>query len=222
MVFWLSYPQDCIGVALEEIRDLKSNDTLLKDTGGKVLYAGWMSGKWDFYADAYKEAADRLVDQIQENWAPDDRLILPAIFMYRHFVELKLKWIIIHLQLFSGTKISKFNIHDIWQLWIYVKDHLSCLDGGKLEKNTENNLDRIIKELSTLDPTSYYFRYSHDNQDQDIPLPERLSMENFKDVMEGLKNGFALIEGGIDYEKEMRAFDAEIQAELYSYMNDLY
>lgn len=61
--------------------------------GEKRLFAGWMVGQWQWYPDAYKQAADKLVNQIEgHSW--EDRLIFPVIFLYRHFVELKLKYLI--------------------------------------------------------------------------------------------------------------------------------
>jgi hypothetical protein len=209
---------------MEEIRYPQPNDTLIKESGDKVLYADWMSGKWNFYADAYKEAADKLVDQIQEDWGPDDKLILPIIFMYRHFVELKLKWIIIHLDGFSGTRISDglFNQHRLFELWIYLKNHLNCLRCGQLDKDIKNGLEKLIKELSSLDPESFRFRYSHDTRFNEVPLPERISMEHFKTTMGVIDNGLEYIEAGIYMEKEARDLDAELQVEMNSYMEDYY
>lgn len=206
----------------DEIRDPEPGDTLIKESGDKTLYADWMAGNWYFYPDGYKEAADRLVDQIQENWAPDDRLICPIIFLYRHFVELKLKAIVIELDRLSGTEMpdGQFTKHELRQLWSYVKSHLNCIRDGELDKQISNILDKLIKDLADLDPDSMHFRYPHNKKFEEMKLPYSLSMGNFKDVMEGLKNGLALIEAGIDLEKEARALDAELQAEVNSYMSD--
>jgi hypothetical protein len=51
-----------------DICDAMAGDTFIKNTGDKMLYAGWMVGQWDAYANGYKMAADKLV-----------RIVLPKI-----------------------------------------------------------------------------------------------------------------------------------------------
>lgn len=49
-----------------EIRYPKIGDVLIKQTGGrqaKLLFADWMVGKFSWYADGFKLAADKVVDQ---------------------------------------------------------------------------------------------------------------------------------------------------------------
>src|ERR1043166_1697277 len=114
-----------------EIRYPRIGDALIKETGGKqgkLLFADWMVGKFCWYADGFKLAADKIVDQISgEPW--DDQLINPVIFLYRHFVELKLKEIILELDSLGGTDVPKgiFMNHDLMNLWDYLKKHLSCI-----------------------------------------------------------------------------------------------
>jgi hypothetical protein len=200
---------------MEERRDPRPGDTLISKAGGKVLHADWMIGKWQFYVDAYKEAADRLVDQLQE-WGSDDHLTLPILFMYRHFVELKLKWIVFHIAWFAGVEAPKVN-HDLTGLWKFILGNLDCLGGG-LDKKMETGIDGLIKELAILDPSSMTFRYSHNKADQEMPLPESLSMEHFKKNIAILTWGLDYIEGGIDAEKEGRAIEAELEREYQSYL----
>ena len=42
-------------------------------------------------------------------------------------------------------------------------------------------------------------------------------MKNLKDTMNKISNAFGLIEGGIDAEREGRASDAELEAEMRSF-----
>jgi hypothetical protein len=205
-----------------EIRYPQLGDRLAEEHGDKVLFADWLSGRWYHYADAYKEGADKLVDQIDE-MLPDDRVILPIIFLYRHFVELKLKWIIIYLDMFGGTQMPQgsFRTHDLFQLWAYARNHLVCLRStATADEKITDATAALIKELSDLDPGSMHFRYPHDNEMKEFLLPRCLGMKQFKDAMAILANGLLYIESGIDIERDGRALDARLEAEWRRYAED--
>lgn len=46
------------------------------------------------YADGYKRAANILVDHVDQNNCDQDFVAFPVLFLYRHYIELKLKEII--------------------------------------------------------------------------------------------------------------------------------
>ena len=201
-----------------EIEDLKPDDVLIQAGNlneGKVLFGDWLQGNWDLYADGYKVAADILVEQLEGN-PQEDRLICPVLFMYRYFVELKLKHLILSLDRLSGTQISKekFGKHHLSPLWIYVREHLDCVGGEGNSAELFASLGARIEELNQLDPDSMHFRYSHSKAFQEMAIPDSLSMSNLKGTMNKINNAFGLIEAGIDYEMEGRAIDAELEAEM--------
>lgn len=113
--------------------------------GEKRLFAAWMIGQWHWYPDAYKQAADKLVDQI-EGHSHEDRLIFPIIFLYRHFVELKIKEIIIQLDRLSGTQIAEkqFKKHQLMPLWSYAREHLACINNANWDNDILPSLERMI------------------------------------------------------------------------------
>jgi hypothetical protein len=194
----------------------KRGDKLLDSApqpGEKRLFSGWMKGQWLWYPDAYKQAADKLVDQIEGHpW--EDRLIFPVIFLYRHFVELKLKYLIIELDRLSGTRIEdrQFNRHQLIPLWSYVKDHLNCIREASWDNEILSSLESLIRDFDRLDSDSYHFRYSHDTKFQQNPLPDSISLEHFKQALARMEGGFGYIEGGIDMEVEGRNLGADFNA----------
>lgn len=140
-----------------EIRYPRNGDHLIEEGGDRqTLFGEWIRGRWISYADGYKTAADLLVEKI-EGHAPEDILILPIVFMYRHHIELRLKYIITALDVLSGTQIQNLAIHNLIPLWDYVKDHLDCIRGGPFDPGMMASLDELITELSNLDPNSYRF-----------------------------------------------------------------
>ena len=55
-------------------------------------------GRWELYADGFREAADRLVGSLdagEMNSPPGAALIYPILFCYRHFLELQLKALVL-------------------------------------------------------------------------------------------------------------------------------
>ncbi len=73
-----------------------------------------------------------------------------------------------------------------------------------------------MKELDGLDPDGERFRYPVDKRSQITELPESLGIKNLKDTMEKIGNAFGRIDGGIEYETEGRALDAELETEMRS------
>src|SRR5688572_11153260 len=66
--------------------------------------------------DGYKKAGDLLVEQTVENQHWRDALLYPAIFTYRQFIELSLKYLI---ATYGGTVgvAPNWKDHDLQTLW---------------------------------------------------------------------------------------------------------
>jgi len=207
---------------MNEIRKPKPGDKLISDQGLKLLDIDWPSGNWFVYAMAYKDAADRLVEQIQDYYDHDDKPALPILFLYRHWVELRLKTIIIRLDILCRTQMPKedFGKHNLENLWRYVNDHLSCLpDAGDTDQTEIGSLESLIKELSNLDHKSMNFRYPHSLTNSVFALPGIMSMSHLKAMMNVLDNGLSYVEGGLDAQEEANNIEADMEAEYRRYMD---
>jgi len=199
-----------------EIEDLTPTDRIINRHGNDetVLFSNVLVGNWSFFADGYKLAGDALVKQVEGN-PPEDCLMAPILFLYRHWVELKLKELILSLKVFSVAEIIRPNHHRLYDLWSIVKSNLDCLRDSSNEDFIL--LDARIKELDSLDPEGYRFRYPVNRKSEITELPESLGIKNLKNTMERISKAFALIDGGIDAETEGRALDSELEAEMRSY-----
>ena len=193
----------------------KAGDKLVTKSYSRtdMLWGEWLD--WNQYADGYKEAADRVVATI--NGLPhEDRLLCPIIFLYRHYVELKLKEIVLALDRLGETEIDPklFIKHDLMLFWSYIRKHLDCIR-EKPDHSILNPTGLLIKELSELDPDSMHFRYSVNKKFEKMPVPYCLDIKHFSKTMELINQGLAYIEGGIDWEKEGRSLEAEFYADMY-------
>ena len=128
------------------------------DLGGK---------NWESYAAGYKEAGDLLAMRFIRKWQSNDVLTYPMVFLYRHYVELRLKQLIILGQR-ALNEPAQFNSeasenHQLLQLWKSCREILEKLaDKGFWPKDPVNILDGVgglIREFHTKDPSATNFRY---------------------------------------------------------------
>jgi len=122
---------------------------------------------WDTYSRAYKKAADVLVEHIENISLPSDDLVYPIMFLYRHFLELTLKKLIIKMTVCDQDlqlPENIYNEHKLNILWCICEEFLlkAFPDLTAKDKDDLKQIDRIIKEFCTLDKKSTEFRYSDD------------------------------------------------------------
>ena len=123
---------------------------------------------------SYKKSGDKLIILSLEN---DDKLLYfyPAIFCYRHSVELFLKSII-------GGKILHHNLEKL-----FLK--FEAIVFQKFNAKVPKNFREIILALHDFDPSSTSFRYG-----EEIPNDEHiLDLFHFKNSMDSLENSFKII-----------------------------
>jgi hypothetical protein len=100
------------------------------------------------------------------------------------------------------------------QLWSYIRKHLNCIR-EKPEYSVLDATGTLIKELSKLDPDSMHFRYLVNTKFEKITIPYCLDIKHFSKTMELINQGLSYIEGGIDWEKEVRSQEAEYYSDMY-------
>src|SRR5260370_29182350 len=93
-----------------------------------------------------------------------DSLVFPIVFMYRHYLELRLKQIIRDGNLFLGNPSIFPKHHQIDRLWRECKVILKQVEPKVLDQDLEAVEERIL-EFSTNDPGSMAFRYPIDKDD---------------------------------------------------------
>lgn len=190
---------------------IKNGDKLVKN--GNVKRDGlWgyarkprkLSDKWDLYSIGYKKAADASIKNISRY---SDFMIYPIVFLYRQYIELRLKQIItqgnsilenssvqpnyVYTKKFEtgrkdkhGNPITKtiYQIHDLTRLWKVFKDTFE-----RLFPNDKDKLDayeKCINQFSQIDNQADKHRFPVNTNGQLLPLPwESFSLVNLQDVM---------------------------------------
>ena len=126
---------------------------------------------WDSYSRAYKKAADVLVKHIENINCPSDDLVYPIMFLYRHFLELTIKKIIVKVTVHNQElqlPEDFYNQHNLNTLWCRCEEFLlkALPDLTAKDKDDLKQINRIIKEFCELDKKSTEFRYS-DNKNSE-------------------------------------------------------
>jgi len=177
----------------EESGPLNSEITLPKwpELGDKLFVQGQgkhvaflgLRTSFSVYAIGYKDAADTLVERILEKDFGADLQFYPIAFLYRHYMELQLKQLLIcggHL-VHNESRLK--HDHDLTRLWpevrkiledVWPDSHIDELDA----------VGKCINELCSLDAESMSFRYPFTKTGQPtLPTLNRVDLINLKNVM---------------------------------------
>jgi len=117
---------------------------------------------WGRMADSYKEAADHLAKSAKDSftyamYGP------PVLFLYRHYIELRLKALLVAAGELLDDPQTIPPEHYILSLWKRVRSLLLRIspesDGAWFTR-----ADVVISDFDSLDPTSFAFRYPVDKK----------------------------------------------------------
>lgn len=117
---------------------------------------------WYRYAIAYKEAADRLAESMADTVA-GNLLGAPMMFLYRHYVELHLKSLLLDAGELLDDPQAVPPKHYLRTLWRKVRSLLLTVD-LRSDGPWFARADQIVEDLDLLDPSSFSFRYPVDNE----------------------------------------------------------
>jgi hypothetical protein len=171
----------------------------------------YVEGPWGSnphaYARGYRDAAEALVDYAMKQVRHPDFLIYPIMFLYRQFVELRLKQIAIAAAQLLDESPPRENIlqrHELEPIWSFCRRMLLKTGGGPVADL--DNVERTVKQLAWADGGSYAFRYARDKRG-DRSLPSELKgidLANVRDVMAGVGNFLDSAVDMIDAEQDAR------------------
>jgi HEPN domain-containing protein len=136
------------------------------------------------YVGSFLAAAEVLAREAIVRPEVSDRLILPALFSYRHWLELRLKALLIRTQRLGRDLLDPAWTHNLSALWERVQPALE-LALPDLDESQMTAVRSIVLEFSATDPRSEGFRYAITRRG-DVSLPEDLvevDMAHFTAVM---------------------------------------
>lgn len=143
------------------------------------------------YTDAYKDAADSLVEHAKRYKASINFLVFPILFLYRHYIELVLKQLIYTASKYLGNTQYSFKSHDLISLWETTKKLIfeldKFIDDFNIPKDELTAVENQIKQFDSLDKSSMTFRYPIDKNGNVFKnLSDYINVENVRQIMDGL------------------------------------
>jgi len=179
-------------------------------------------GDWDIYAVGYKKAGDTLVQYVLDKKCDQDFLVYPIIFLYRQYLELRLKELIFIGSWLQDKSAQMPKTHNLSSLW---KQARVGIEEVWPDRETKNHLDVVearLKELGDIDSGSYAFRYPEDTKgDASLVGLEHINLKQVCDVVQGMSH---ILDGSIDgmgeHLQAKREMMAEYRAEMRSFYNE--
>jgi hypothetical protein len=117
---------------------------------------------WDAYALGYRLAADLLAEHIGETPYHSSLLGYPILFLYRQYLELRIKELGVAAAELLAWEYEVPAHHNLLKLWESVR---SALD--EVFPESAEHLEAVeerIREFCDVDPGSYTFRYPVDTK----------------------------------------------------------
>ena len=121
--------------------------------------------RFDLYAIGYKDAADRLVELVLSDSAGRDTQIYPITFLYRQYIELRLKQIIKEGRILMDESEKLETMHYLKTLWTTAKKVINKIFEHEYDPSDSlQYAEHVILEFDKIDPNSTIFRYPIDKE----------------------------------------------------------
>lgn len=144
---------------------------------------------WDTYATGYKIAGDTLVQYVIDNNRDQDFLVYPIAFLYRQYLELRLKELIVVSSALLNKDDEFRKNHNLLSLWQLARPNIESVYPDDKNKIYLNMLEERIKELSDLDFKSDAFRYPKDQKGKDtLRGLLHINLKQLREVFQGISN----------------------------------
>lgn len=193
---------DSINVGLGTVRLPSAEDRLFSEADDPWMNAclDWYHDPSELYVVGYKEAADALVETVSRREGSADSLSFPIVFLYRQYIELRLKSLLRDGTRLLGQQYTEKSEHRLSPLWNKVKELLLAV----WPESEFAAGDSLIDQFEKVDPKSTSFRYpkglegKHSVNIQTL----KINLRNLADVIGALSVVLEGAAGGIsEYEQ---------------------
>lgn len=181
----------------------------------------WSHSEWELYTIGYKEAADNLSRNIMQSGTDQDTLIYPIVFLYRHYLELVLKSIIMRIQLLNDEKLKIPSHHKLEPLWSDCKKAIKNILKREDIKYDIKPVNDAIIQFSGIDNKSMTFRYPVSKELESL-IPSDLkyiNIRNLFEIMQKISNFFEIISialgNDLEFKREMESYFGPDTSDFY-------
>ena len=135
----------------------------------------------------YREAADLLVEEAEDEPYRRSNLIYPIVFCYRHSLELGFKQLLEeHGQAVGGA--PEHRDHKLGSIWPRCRKVIEYYN-PHADAEPLDVIQTVVGEMSDVDRDSYSFRYASDTKGQRVELKiESIDLLQLRAAMAGIHN----------------------------------
>lgn len=181
----------------------------------------WVQPSLGEYAFMYRDSAERLMELACDAPGLLNVHAIPAVYLFRHYLELSLKDMLIDAGRINDAPGSFPEGHGLRSLWTELRNLMARagLEDTNEEKTLLDVVEGMIHELDTTDPGSMSFRYPRGRQatGQQRLLSDKFEyfdMRAFRDQAQRLANFIDGCSTQLDeYLQIKRDLDAEYASE---------
>jgi len=180
-------------------------------------------GDWDTYAMGYKRAGDILVQYVIDNNSDQDFLVYPVTFLYRQYLELRLKELIFVSSRLLDQDAMIPKTHNLVALWKQARPNIEAIWPEPDTKGHLSSVEERLIELCDIDSGSFAFRYPEDKEGSaTLTGIVHINLKQLRDVIQGISH---ILDGSstgmgeyLNVKNEMNAeFMAEMRREYHEY-----
>jgi hypothetical protein len=155
---------------------------------------GTNGGPYDFgsYGEGFFEAGFKIVEAIYRGEWAIDILVYPAVFNFRHGIELYIKHLTILANRLLTTGQTMKHGHGIMDNWNALTKLLLSIRHPQFDATELNVLRDILDDFLEIDANGQVFRYPEDIKGN--PHLRDISVINIQVLGEGMKIAFELFE----------------------------
>ena len=186
----------------------RSRDSIFGIGNTERFHAKMDLGSWGVYPLAYLHAAEWLVGSIDSGANPD-LIVFPALYLYRHYLELALKRLISMGCALDSTAPKCLGSHKLQELWNEARPLIEKHTGGPDE--ALEAVGTVVAEFAALDPFGEAFRYSeYKDGKETLAGTEHVCLDEIVRVMKRVDNFLVGAESVMD---ELRQHQADLERE---------
>lgn len=158
-----------------------------QEIGFNAVLDNW-TAYGDTYAAGYRRAAELLlrlfVDDPAAMAGERDRLVLPILYLFRHYLEIRFKDLIVMGDVLLGKTACWPKGHDLADLAVKFREICASVPGVELS----DRVSACVSDLDGLDPNSTNFRYPRDNRGRPIFDYVVIGLKNLRCVIDQVGN----------------------------------
>lgn len=190
-----------------EFNDSNLYETLATDGWADLKNKDPIQNQWVMMAMSYKTAADLLIEKQAKSLmvgATQQYIACPIMFLYRHFLEISLKGLMVDLQTLGKQVNPLISVdpqvldkglpgHSLIQAWLPVRqllvelspDQNQCADRSAEANATYDAIEDRIREFDEIDEGSFSYRYPIDRRNNPAlgPLPSQRELHKVREVV---------------------------------------